>query len=167
MVKERETDEGKVKGSGGEKEDEQEKAVAEVENDDQPLTEIPPEVNQESTTAHLLSPPTQPSQASDPDPNSTYALALKNAEIQIEQIIYARISRILHLFQLHQTSQLILGPFDTSVFHIDLIASIFADLLIKPGGRFKDIFQTVIFAIPREGTRRVFSEVFSRVDKQA
>ena len=95
--------------------------------------------------------------------------ALENAEIKIQQTMYARISRILHLFQLHQTPYLILGSFGTGVFEnrIDLIATIFADLLIKPGGRFKDIFQTVVFAILGKETARVFTEVFSRVDKRA
>jgi hypothetical protein len=159
--KRKETDKGKAKGSGGENED------------DQPQTKDPPEVNQNptfsSTIAHLLSPPTQPSQAPDPDPNSTYALALQNTEIQIEKTMYARISRILHLFQLHQTPHLILGSFGTGVSknRIDLIATIFADLLIKPGGRFKDVFQTVVFAILGKETVRVFSEVFLRADKRA
>ena len=140
--------------------------------DDQPQPVGPPEVNQEpnsfSTIVHPLSPPTQPSQAPDPDLNLTYAVVLKNAEIQIEQIMYARISRILHLFQLQQTPHLILGSFGTGVFknRIDLIATIFADLLIKPDGRFKDVFQTVVFAILGKETVRVFSEVFSRVDKR-
>ena len=142
-------------------------------SDDRPLPEAPLEVDQEptssSTIVHPLSPQTQPSQAPDPNPKLTYALALENAEIQIEQAMYARISRILHLFQLHQTPHLILGSFGTGVFknRIDLIANIFADLLIKPGGRFKDVFQTVVFAILGKETVRVFAEVFSRVDKRA
>jgi hypothetical protein len=126
----------------------------------------PPEVNQDSSTiVHPLSPPTLPSQTSEPDPNLTYALALKNAEMQIEQIMCSRISRILHVFQLHQTPHLILGSFGTGVFknRIDLVATIFADLLIKQGGRFKDVFQTVVFAILGKETVRVFSDVFSRV----
>ena len=230
MVIEKETDKGKTKDSGSEKEetfDDQGKAVAEVENeneeseeweevgvekpeenqentiesqdnglecgsdsqpksaeenteskgtpiqDDQLQPEAPPEVKQEPTSSntivHLLSPPTQPSQAPVPDPKLTYALARENAEVQIEQTMYARISRILHLFQLHQTPHLILGSFGTGVFknRTDLIANIFADLLIKPGGRFKDVFQTVLFAILGKETVRVFNDVFSRVDKRA
>ena len=143
------------------------------EDDDQPQPETPPEVNQEpnssNTIVHPLPLPTQLSQAPDPDPNSTYAAALENAEIKIEKTMYARISRILHLFQLHQTPHLILGSFGTGVFknHIELVATIFADLLIKPGGKFKDVFQTVVFAILGKETVRVFSEVFSNVNKQA
>ena len=122
-----------------------------------------------STIVHPLSHPTQPSQALDSDPNLTYAFALENAEIQIQQTMYARISRILHLFQLHQTPHLILGPFGTGVLEnkVDLIATIFADLLIKPGGRFKDVFQTVVFAILEKETAREFTEVFRTVDKRA
>jgi len=99
----------------------------------------------------------------------TYALALKSAEIQIQQTMYDRISRILYLFQLHQTSHLILGSFGTgdSKNRTDLIATIFADLLIKPGGRFKDVFQTIVFAILGKETVRVFSKVFFRADKRA
>ena len=229
MGKRKETDIGKAKEYGSEKEGpfvEQEKAVAEVKNedgkgeeveeeepeenhentidspesgpgsepgsdpdrqlrgentesketliqDDQPQPEAPPEIYQEptsfSTIAHLLSPPTELSQTPEPDPNLTYALALKNAEILIQQTMYARISRILHLFQLHQIPHLILGSFGTGVSEncIDTIATIFAELLIKPGGRFKDVFQTVVFAILEKETSRVFYEVFSRADKRA
>jgi hypothetical protein len=112
---------------------------------------------------------TLPSQAPDPDPSITYTLALENAEIQIQQTMHARISRILHLFQLHETPHLILGSFGTGVFknHIDLIATIFADLLIKPGGRFKDVFHTVMFAILGKETVRVFTKVFQKADKRA
>ena len=31
--------------------------------------------------------------------------------------------------------------------HIDVTATIFADLLVEPNGRFKDVLQTVVFAI--------------------
>ena len=140
--------------------------------DDQHNPDALLEVNQEptsSTIVHPLSPPTQPSQTPDPDPNLIYALALENAEIRIEQTMRDRISRILHLFQLHQARHLILGSFGTGVFknRIDLVATIFADLLINPGGRFRDVFQTVVFAILGKETVRVFSEVFSRADKRA
>ena len=228
MLKTKGTDKGKAKDSGSDKEEpsaEQEKAVAEVENenekgmevevenpeenpeenlenptdspdsklghdsdgqqkgaeenteskgtliqDDQPQPEAPPEVNQKLASSstiivHPLSPPTQPSHV----PDLKYAVALKDAEFQIQETMYARISRILHLFQLHQTPHLILGSFGTGVFknRIDLIASIFADLLIKPGGRFKDVFKTVVFAILGKETLRVFCKVFVRVDKEA
>ena len=137
----------------------------------QPQSEAPPEVNQEPNSSSTIppSPPTQPSQAPNPGPDITYALALSNAETEIEHTMYARISRILHLFQLHQTPHLILGSFGTGVFQnrIELIAAIFADLLIKPGGRFKNVFETVVFAILGRDTVRVFSEVFSRVDRRA
>ena len=141
--------------------------------DDQPQPEVPPEVIQEpassSTIVHPPSPPTQPPQAPDSNPSLTYALALENAEIQIKQTMYDRISRILHLFQLHHTPHLILGSFGTGVFQnrIDLIATIFADLLIRPGGKFKDVFQTVVFAILGKETVRVFAKVFLKFDKQA
>jgi hypothetical protein len=139
--------------------------------DDQPQPEAPPEVNQEpiSSVVHPLSPPTQPSQVPVPGPNLTYAHSLRKAEIQIEQTMYDRISRILHLFQLHQTPHLILGSFGTGVFRnrTDLIANIFVDLLIKPGARFKDVFKTVVFAILGKETVRVFSGIFLRANKRA
>jgi hypothetical protein len=58
-----------------------------------------------------------------------------------------------------QTSVAIFAPcfgFGTGVFknRIDLIASFFADLLINPGGRFKNVFQTVVFAILGKETVR-------------
>ena len=141
--------------------------------DDQPQLEAPPEVSQEptssSTIAHPLSPQTQPSRAPNPDPDLAYDLAVSNAENKIYHTMYARISRILHLFQLHQTPHLILGSFGTGVFQnrIEFIASIFANLLVKPGGRFKNVFQTVMFAILGKETVRVFMDVFTKVDKQA
>ena len=137
--------------------------------DDQALFEVNQEPTSSSSTAQPLTPPTQPSQAPDPDPNLTYAFALENAEIQIQETMYARISRILHVFQLHQTPHLILGSFGTGVFknRIELVATIFADLLIKPGGRFKDVFRTVVFAILGKETLRIFTQVFLRADKRA
>ena len=227
MVNKKEADKGKAKDSGSEKDeplDEQEKAIAEVENENeeneeweevevekpeehqenaidspdsalgrgtdsqlkgagentefkrtqiqdvQPQPEASPEINQEPTSsntiAHPPSPPTQPSEAPD---HLNYAVALKNTEIQIYHTMCDRISRILHLFQLHQTPHLILGSFGTGVFknRIDLIATIFADLLIRPGGRFNGIFQTVVFAILGKETVRVFTQVFLRADKRA
>ena len=203
MAKNKETDKGKGKYSGGEKAElfvanekmvEVEKSEGSQKNtidspesglgcgsdsqlkgteeDDLFQPDAPPEVIQESTSSssivHPLSPPTQPSQSPGPDSDTTYAFALKNAEIQIQHTMYTRISRILHLFQLHKTPYIILGSFGTGVFKnsIELIASIFADLLIKPGGRFKDVFQMVVFAILGKETARVFTEIFSRVDKQ-
>ena len=144
--------------------------------DDQPKPEappVPPKVDQEPTSSsaivHPLSPPTQPSQAPDPDPILTYTLALRRTEMQIYQTMYSRISRILHLFQLQQTPHLILGSFGTGVFknHIDDIATIFAELLIKSDGRFKDVFQTVVFAILGKETVRVFTQIFRKYDRRA
>jgi hypothetical protein len=152
---------------------ENEKSKGTLIQDDHPQLEAPPEVSQEptssSTIARPLSPQTQSPRAPNPDPDSAYNLAVSNAENQIYHTMYARISRILHLFQLHQTPHLILGSFGTGVFQnrIDLIASIFADLLIKPDGRFKNVFDTVIFAILGKETVRVFMDVFTKVDKQA
>jgi hypothetical protein len=116
-----------------------------------------------------LSPLTPPSQAPDPDPNLTYALTLESTEIQINHTMYYRISRILHLFQLQKTPHLILGSFGTGVFknHIEVIATIFAELLIKSDGRFKDVFQTVVFAILGKETVRVFTRIFRKFDKRA
>ena len=214
MGKRKETDIGKVKESGSEREEpdaevEDGKGEAEVEKSEQNQRNTigsldnglgsnsdnqlkvaedntkskgtmieddhpqPPEVSQEpassSTVFYPRSPPTQASQPPVRDSNLPYALALKNAEIQIQQTMYDRISRILHLFQLHQTPHLILGSFGagTSKNRIDLIAVIFADLLIKAGGRFEGVFQTVVFAILGKETLKVFSEVFKRADKRA
>ncbi|KAF8802628.1 hypothetical protein BYT27DRAFT_7112061 [Phlegmacium glaucopus] len=98
-----------------------------------------------------------------------YIRRLQNAEYQIQHTMYTRISRILHLFQLHQIPYLILGSFGTGVFqnHTDLVATIFAELLVKPGGRFKNVFKTIVFAILGKETVRVFENVFSRVEKRA
>ena len=141
--------------------------------DDQPQPEAPPEVIQEptssTTTPHPLSPQIQASQIPEPDSDVRFAVALSNAETQIQFTMYNRISRILHLFQLHQTPHLILGSFGTGVFQnrIELVATIFANLLVKPGGRFKNVFKTVVFAILGKETVRGFQSVFSRIEKRA
>ena len=138
--------------------------------DDQSQPEAPPEVNQPtsySTIVHPLSSSTRPSQA--PVPKLTYDLALEHAEVQIEQIMYDRISRILHLFQLHQTPHLILGSFGTGVSEnsVDRIARIFADLLIKPGGRFEGVFQTVVFPIlGKETSGEVYDVFYKRAQRE-
>ena len=140
-------------------------------NQPQPAASL--EVNQEftssSTISHPLSSQAQPSQATDPDPGLTYALARAAAESQIENIMYDRISRILHLFQLQQVPYLILGSFGTGVFQnrTEVVATIFADLLIKPDGRFKNVFETVVFAILGKETLKTFWDVFARADKRA
>jgi len=141
--------------------------------DDQPQPEAPPEVNQEPTSSttipHPLSPRAQPDPVPKPDPDLRYALALQTTESRIQDTMYARISRILHLFQLHKAPHLILGSFGTGVFQnrISLVASIFADLLVKPGGRFKNVFETVVFAILGKETVKIFADVFSRVERRA
>ena len=135
---------------------------------DEPQPEASAAVNQEptssSTIPHRLSPHTWPLQS-----DLTYTLALSDAETKIKHAMYTRISRILHLFQLHQTPHLILGSFGTGVFQnrVELIAGIFADLLIKPDGRFKNVFKTTVFAILGKETVRAFTDVFSRADKRA
>ena len=163
------TDEGEVTHRGQAKDSkkeetsvEQGKADTEIDTD----TDAPEEL---SPSSHSLSPQTRPLQAPNHDLDSTYDLAVLNAENQIYQTMYDRISRILHLFQLHQTPYLILGSFGTGVFQnrTVLIAGIFADLLVKPDGRFKNVFKKVVFAILGKETMRVFMEVFSQVDKQA
>ncbi|KAF8800263.1 hypothetical protein BYT27DRAFT_6840668 [Phlegmacium glaucopus] len=140
--------------------------------DVQPQSETTPEVSKEPTSSTTILHPlsqTQPSQAPKPDPEISYIRRLYNAESQIQHTMYTRISRILHLFQLHQTPYLILGSFGTDVFqnNTDLVATIFAELLVKPSGRFKNVFKTVVFAILGKETVRVFGNVFMRVEKRA
>ncbi|KAF8800269.1 hypothetical protein BYT27DRAFT_6840744 [Phlegmacium glaucopus] len=138
--------------------------------DVQPQSEATPEVSKEPTSSTTILHPlsqTQLSQAPKPDPEISYIHRLENAEYQIQHTMYTRISRILHLFQLHQTPYLILGSFGTGVFqnNTDIVANIFAELLVKPGGRFKNVFKTVVFAILGKETVRVFEKVFSKVEK--
>ena len=40
-------------------------------------------------------------------------------------------------------------------------------MLFRSGGRFTDVFQTIVFAILGKETVRVFSDVFFRADKRA
>ena len=72
--------------------------VAPSEVNQEPLKDaeiqVPLKVTEEPTSsivvAHPLSPPTQPLQAPVPDPKLPFFLALKNAEIQIQQTMYDR-----------------------------------------------------------------------------
>ena len=79
-------------------------------------------------------------------------------QTQIQDTTYTRIliSRILHLFQLHQTPHLILGSLGAGDFQnpIDLVATIFADLLRQTGW---EVFETVVFTILGKEFLRTFS----------
>lgn len=78
------------------------------------------------------------------------------SNLKIQDTTYTRISRILHLFQLHQTPHLILGSLGAGDFQnpIDLVATIFADLLRQTGW---EVFETVVFTILGKEFLRTFS----------
>ncbi|KAF9568163.1 hypothetical protein CPC08DRAFT_625469 [Agrocybe pediades] len=83
-------------------------------------------------------------------------------EIQIDAEMYERIARLLYLFHKRGAKHLILGSFGTGVFQnrISLVAGIFYDLLVGPDAKFKDVFDTVVFAILGGYTVRVFRKTF-------
>ncbi|KAF8802626.1 hypothetical protein BYT27DRAFT_7196565 [Phlegmacium glaucopus] len=132
------------------------------------IQDVQPQSKEPTSSTTMLHPLSQ-TQLLEHDPEITYIRRLQNAEFRIQYTMYIRISRILHLFQLQQIPYLILGSFGTGVFqnHTDLVATIFAELLVKPGGRFKNVFKTVVFAILGRKTVSVFLNVFLRVEKRA
>lgn len=129
-----------------------------VEVDSHPLENA--EQQQQMEIQPVPSEPEPPEPAQDP-----YYLA----EVQIDVQMYERIARILYLFHKRGAKHLILGSFGTGVFQnrIELVAGIFYDLLAKPDAKFKNIFDTVVFAILGGPTIKVFREIFgdSVVDK--
>ena len=83
-------------------------------------------------------------------------------EVQIDVQMYERIARILYLFHRRGAKHLILGSFGTGVFQnrVELVAGIFYDLLAKPDAKFKNVFDTVVFAILGGPTIKVFRDIF-------
>lgn len=75
-----------------------------------------------------------------------------------------RMARILFLFETKGMRHLVLGSFGTGVFQnrVDVVASLWADLLAVDGARFKQSFDSVVFAVLDEKTFVVFEETLKR-----
>ncbi|KDR74985.1 hypothetical protein GALMADRAFT_519530 [Galerina marginata CBS 339.88] len=118
----------------------------------------------ESEGTFIQLPPPEPEAQTEvqPDPSEPAPDPFYLAEVQIDVQMYERIGRLLYLFHKRGARHLVLGSFGTGVFQnrIELVAGIFYDLLAKPDARFKDAFDTVVFAILGGWTVKVFRDVF-------
>jgi hypothetical protein len=85
-------------------------------------------------------------------------------ESMLEAAMRERMARVLFLFERQGVKDLVLGSFGTGVFRnkVDLVATIWADLLSIDGARFKDSFNRVVFAILDEKTFDEFRETFEK-----
>ncbi|KAI0686708.1 hypothetical protein BC835DRAFT_1408516 [Cytidiella melzeri] len=85
---------------------------------------------------------------------------------EIEEAMTERMSRILFLFERQGAQDLVLGSFGTGVFRNDvgMVARIWTELLLSPGARFKQSFESVVFAVLGTATFEKFQEVFSHYD---
>ncbi|CCM02992.1 uncharacterized protein FIBRA_05107 [Fibroporia radiculosa] len=83
-------------------------------------------------------------------------------EERIGAVMKERMARILFLFEKQGVRNVVLGSFGTGVFrnNINLVANIWADLLLEEGARFKTSFAHVMFAILGRPTFEEFERVF-------
>lgn len=84
------------------------------------------------------------------------------ADTRIRSMMFERMGRLLHAFEVHGSTHLVLGSFGTGAFKNDvsLVATLWADL-VGPGRRFHASFQHIEFAIIDEPTFMKFDEVFT------
>lgn len=89
-----------------------------------------------------------------------------DAEIEgkIETVMRERMARILYLFEKQGVKDVVLGSFGTGVFrnNVNLVANIWADLLVEPDARFRTSFDHITFAILGRPTFEEFESVFER-----
>lgn len=85
-------------------------------------------------------------------------------EGKIEKIMRERMARILYLFEKQGVKDVVLGSFGTGVFrnNVNLVANIWADLLVETDARFRTSFDHVVFAILGKATFEEFESVFER-----
>ncbi|TFY60262.1 hypothetical protein EVJ58_g5265 [Rhodofomes roseus] len=85
-------------------------------------------------------------------------------EGKVETVMRERMARILYLFEKQGVKSLVLGSFGTGVFrnNVNLVANVWADLLVEPGARFKSTFDHVVFAILGRATFEEFERVLEQ-----
>ncbi|KAF9028119.1 hypothetical protein BDZ89DRAFT_951635 [Hymenopellis radicata] len=83
-------------------------------------------------------------------------------ESEIEVEMKERMGRILFMCESSRAKNLVLGSFGTGVFRnkVDLVAKLWADLLVVPDARFKHSFERVVFAIIDQRTVDKFQTAF-------
>lgn len=84
-------------------------------------------------------------------------------EVEIEAVMEERMGRILYLFEKKGVRNIVLGTFGTGVFKnkVDVVARLWAKLLVGRDARFRFSFDRVIFAITGDGTFAEFNGAFS------
>lgn len=84
-------------------------------------------------------------------------------EARIEAAMRERMSRILYLFERERVKNLVLGSFGTGVFqnNVEMVARVWADLLVVPGSRFEHSFDRIVFAILGRETFETFLKSFT------
>ncbi|EAU93089.1 hypothetical protein CC1G_06809 [Coprinopsis cinerea okayama7 len=89
---------------------------------------------------------------------------LTDSEIEsaITRTMYERMARLLYLFELQGVKNLVLGSFGTGVFQnkVDIVASLWVELVMKEGARFRWSFDRVLFAVIGDETFKTFQRVF-------
>lgn len=88
-------------------------------------------------------------------------------ETPIALAMKERMARILFLFEKKGMRHLVLGSFGTGVFRnkVDVVASLWAELLTVDGARFKNSFDSITFAVLDDKTFVVFEEKFQQRTK--
>lgn len=86
-------------------------------------------------------------------------------EARIARTMRERMGRLLFLFESQGVRHVVLGSFGTGVFRnsVTTVASIWADLLLKPESRFARSFDSVVFAVLGKQTFAEFEAVFADV----
>ena len=86
----------------------------------------------------------------------------KGTEEKIEMIMKERMGRILFLFEKEGAKRIVLGSFGTGVFQnkVDVVARLWAELLVVPGSRFGTSFDEVVFGILGRATFEAFEDGF-------
>jgi len=84
-------------------------------------------------------------------------------EDKIAKVMRERMARILFLFEKQGVKNVVLGSFGTGVFrnNVNLVANIWADLLLDRTARFGGSFEHVVFAILGRATFEEFERVFT------
>jgi uncharacterized protein (TIGR02452 family) len=91
-------------------------------------------------------------------------LAPAEIEKRVESTMQERMARILFLFEEQGAKNIVLGSFGTGVFrnNIEVVARIWAELLIVKGARYQHSFHRVVFAILGKDTFTAFKQSFEK-----
>ena len=93
---------------------------------------------------------------------------MSGKQVEIEGMMLERMGRILYLFELQGIRNIVLGTFGTGVFKnkVDVVARLWAQLLVGEESRFRYSFDRVIFATTGDATFVDFKGSFDAWMKQ-